>query len=146
MADRTVAIVLEGQGDKRSEGLAITKVLEDRERWQRAARQAGIAAGVAVVTLFIPIVHFIVPPLALLTSLILFVRGMNQGTLIHGGGGPCPQCQQRVELEEQPLHWPLDLNCPHCRRSLTVTPADALKTQAHDSGIAQKVARGPAPH
>jgi hypothetical protein len=146
MSDRTVAIVLEGQGDKRSEGLAIVRVLDDRQRLSRALRQAGIAAGIAVITIFIPIIHFIVPPLALLTSIVLLVRGLNQGALIQGGGGPCPQCQQRVELEEQPLHWPVDMNCPHCRRSLTVSPADGPQRGLRDTGTAEKVARSTGPH
>ncbi len=111
---------------------------------RRALRRAGLAALVAVVTIFIPIVHFVVPPLAFLTSIVLLVRSLKQSALIQGGGGPCPQCQQRVELEEQPLQWPIELNCPHCRRSLTIKPA--APPLPHRSANAQKVANGPGSH
>ncbi len=120
---QTVAIVLRGQGDRRSTGDATVQVLTDLERWRRALRSSGLLALGAVLTLLIPIVHFFAPPVLLLTSVIVLVRRLGQRELLSSGGGPCPRCGERVDLEQAALAWPVETTCVHCRSGVRIERA-----------------------
>lgn len=120
--ERTIPLELTGQGDHHSTGQAILRQLDDATRWKRALRSAGIVFGIAVACLPIPPLHWFITPTFLIASVVLLVRRLGQGTVIGGGGGPCPQCGKAIELEVQTPHWPLETVCPHCRRSVVMRP------------------------
>lgn len=73
--------------------------------------------GIAVVTIPIPLVHFVAPPaLLLLGPLAGFgVFKMYNGAVdITGGEAPCPDCSSLLPMTSRPERWPYDLICLTC--------------------------------
>jgi hypothetical protein len=83
--------------------------------------------GVAIITLPIPIVHFIAPPLLILLGPPLGIgvyKLYNGATDITGGGGLCPDCGANVSFYKRAARWPADMTCPSCQARLTARPPD----------------------
>ena len=80
---------------------------------------------VAIVTLPIPLVHFIAPPLLLLIGPVI---GIGVYKLYHGavdisqGDGTCPDCGAAVAIGARPEHWPMHLSCVGCQARIIVRP------------------------
>jgi hypothetical protein len=86
-----------------------------------------ICWGIAIVTLPIPIVHFIAPPLMLLIGPPLGIgvyKLYNGATDIVGGGGLCPDCGASVTFHKRAARWPADVTCPGCAARLSARPPD----------------------
>lgn len=79
-----------------------------------------------LVTLPIPLVHFVsVPACFLLGPVVGLVvyKVYNGGGDIEEGGGPCPDCGERIDLASESASWPKSLSCPHCHGQLTIRPS-----------------------
>lgn len=120
MPDRDLAILLTAQGADPTQGTAHLHTLTDAERWKRAGKAAGLALGVAIATIPIPLVHFVVPPLALILAGVLLLVRLQQREVLTGGGGPCPRCGAVAELEPGTPAWPVEMPCGKCGRRLVI--------------------------
>ena len=101
---RVIAVEVRGQGGVTSSATLQIASLTDRARFKRATKTSAILFGLAVATLPIPPIHWVLVP--------AFLDGQIA----------CPKCQGSFELESQPPSWPLDLTCHKCKAQLTVAP------------------------
>lgn len=107
-----------------------------RERRERLLRAAGTLAtcwALAVVAVFLPLLHFVlVPGLLLLGPALAWARLREERTLL-GVDGACPACAAPVrEALSQPWRERTLLRCDACSRQLTLVLASA--GPAPDSG------------
>jgi hypothetical protein len=101
-------------------GFAFRRDLEKSERMTRAARVLGICWGVAVITVFVPILHFILVPGFLILGCVLGVTTWMETGEVLKGEISCPNCKKAVELVKGSEEWPKTMRCPGCSYTLTI--------------------------
>ena len=125
MQHTTMNIVLRS-ATKASDGKVDLVAVPQREAVKRGLIGWLGCWGLAVVTLPIPLVHFVAPPLLILLGpLIGFVvyRLYHGAVDISQGGGLCPDCGTEVVIGPRPEHWPLHLVCTVCESRLILRPS-----------------------
>lgn len=121
MSWSTVPVECEVLGQKGS-GTFARQDLSSHERMIRAARSFAIGFGVTFVTVFIPILHFILVPLGLiLTGVFTFTTYMERGQ-VKDGEVVCPNCGHKMSFGQQAESWPLAQRCGGCSSLMTVRP------------------------
>jgi uncharacterized paraquat-inducible protein A len=94
------------------------------ERMTRVLTALGICWGIAAVTVFMPVAHFILVPTFLLLGIVLAVLRSREDVRLLGAHGRCPRCGVEQDFPgggrfqgEQAL------DCPRCHNRLTLTAA-----------------------
>jgi len=90
------------------------------ERKQRAIKAGLIGLGAAIVSLFIPIVHFFMVPLALLGSPILIWFILRQESYAPKQSISCPHCSQKIEMAALYTLSSTEILCDACRQVLRI--------------------------
>jgi hypothetical protein len=98
---------------------------DQQARMKRALRILGILWGIAVVTVFIPLAHFLLVPGFLIAGPIVAFKVYEQDRAILGGQCICPECGQAVTLVQAKDRWPLSDLCSKCQSALTVEKVSA---------------------
>jgi hypothetical protein len=94
--------------------------LTQGERMARAGKIFGACFLVACLTVFIPILHFILPPLFLIIGGVLaFGEYAGTGEMLRGQI-TCPNCKKVMDLPHETEEWPRHQRCTACSFSLTV--------------------------
>ncbi len=97
----------------------VTKVEWDKpERTKNALRIFGALIAATFLSVFIPILHFFLVPVLLITSFVMAIDKMGENLKNEGGLGECPKCHQ--EFNVQPSKWGIRItnNCDHCHEDL----------------------------
>lgn len=109
--------------DLKTEGFVLRRDLSKGERVQRALKIFGICFGVAFLTIFIPILHFILPPLFLILGGIFATTTFMETAMLGGGEVTCPNCKKVMTIRKEAEEWPKTLRCEGCSFTLTVKRA-----------------------
>lgn len=119
---RHLSLPLSGFGAPPSQAEVEVGSLSTGERLRRAAIAPLVGVGVGVAVLPIPIVHFAVPPVALVTGVVMGIRRALQREIITRASGTCPFCgaQQTLGLNGTPFKMPRELKCHTCLKSFTI--------------------------
>ena len=125
MSIRQEHLPIQGFGAAPTSANIEIQTLSTGERLRRGATPPMIGLGVAIMVLPIPIVHFAVPPMAILCGLALGVRRALQREIIATARGCCPFCgaEQSLGLAGADYRLPRDLKCRSCLRLLTLDRA-----------------------
>jgi hypothetical protein len=94
--------------------------LRTSERWTRAGKIFGFFFLAAFVTLFIPILHFILPPLALIIGGVLAIGEFTNTGEVLAGEITCPNCKKIMALSREGEEWPKVHRCSGCSFTLRV--------------------------
>lgn len=80
-------------------------------------------AGLAVsgTTLFIPVVHFFLTPLAVVLTFVIIARTLAEYERIVSGRGSCPECHSRLIIQGRPFKLPFTDRCESCSRAVEVS-------------------------
>ena len=104
--------IANNQGAAESGALTVN-VYSNAERVKRAAKILGICWGLAVVTLFIPLAHFILVPSFLLAGPIMAYMKYRVVESVEGAQGKCPTCKMDINLPLDPgQRLPMWTYCP----------------------------------
>jgi hypothetical protein len=100
-----------------------TVITYDRPaRWQRALKALGKWWGIALLSVFIPVAHFVLVPSFFLFGLFQFSQRLGAVEVPSDAHGKCPDCgaEQPLELATQ---WrvPQLVTCRQCHRGLRLT-------------------------
>ena len=128
MSSKTLSVDLAApNGDHRGASVAI-HVWERGEAVRKALNWGGLVAGMAVLMLPIPGIHFFSPLVlfggAPLTAFLIF-RLYNGGADMSGHGA-CPACSEDFPLTGSADRWPVQKICPHCKGSVSIVPVETL--------------------
>jgi|SRR3990167_4819381 len=93
---------------------------DKRQRLVRMLKGWGLVWLSAIVSVAIPVAHFVLVPLLLIAGPIVAVRQWRQTSRITNGRGICPNCQSTTEIATGPNQWPIEDICRHCRRFLKI--------------------------
>ena len=130
MTTRQQAFTLSGYHGRPTAGTVTIQQFDRGERWGRALRGLGTWWGAALLSVFIPVAHFILVPSFLGYGLWQFGTRLATRELVAAALGVCPDCglHQRLDLASQ---WrvPQPVTCSACRRGLQLsqTGQDRLK-------------------
>ncbi len=94
---------------------------------KRVIRTAGTFFGwiaVALLSLAVPIVHFVLVPTFLVIALWHSMLRMRTKAMVSEGWGTCPECGARFTISAKPLQAPFVETCDGCQRELEVRIGD----------------------
>lgn len=102
---------------------SVTVITYDRPaRWRRALRALGKWWGIALLSILIPVAHFVLVPSFLLFGLYQFLDRLGAALVPFDARGTCPDCgtDQAFELAAR---WriPQLVSCHECHRGLRLT-------------------------
>jgi hypothetical protein len=101
------------------------RTLSRSERFRRGGVMLLVGLVAAVVSLPIPIVHLVFPPVALVAGFALGVRRGLRREVFQKAIGRCPFCglEQRLNLAGATYRLPQALKCKSCNKLLTLEAA-----------------------
>ena len=117
---RTEKFVLTGYGDTTTSGAATVLQFDRAERIARAGKGLAMAWGAALVSVFIPVAHFLLVPGFFLAGLLVFGKRMRRRAVVDTVRGACPDCNHEQTFDVS-SNWrlPMHLTCANCSRLLT---------------------------
>ena len=92
------------------------------QRIRRALKGLGMWWGVALLSVLIPVAHFVLVPSFFLYGLYIFARRLTADEVAVAGRGTCPDCRQEQALDVLG-RWslPRTTSCRYCQRRLWLT-------------------------
>ncbi len=112
--------VLLSAGGKNSRGKALAHQWSEAEKKKRAFRGLGIAWGLAVISIALPLAHFILVPGFLLAGPFAFFWIRKQEGTIIGLVAQCPFCEKALTGCRAGIEWPLRIVCAHCSEPVRI--------------------------
>lgn len=127
----TDSITLECQeNDKVTTGSAIRRDLTSGERLLRSFRSIAIFWIVALLSVFVPVLHFILVPLFIILGIVFGIMTFLQSSLILSGTVLCPSCKAEVQLVPNAESWPREQRCTSCYLMLKIYRSPLHKLDA----------------
>jgi hypothetical protein len=122
MTTRTLYVPLKGFGAPPTDAEVQLAVLDPGDRVKRAAVVFLAFLLVAVGAIPIPLVHFVLVPLALLLGFGFGANRLRQREIFRHVEGRCPFCgTQQTFTVMGPFRLPKRLHCGNCQRELELT-------------------------
>jgi hypothetical protein len=123
---RLQPFILTGYHGAPTRGTAVIQVFTREQRWRRALAAVGKWWGVALLSVFIPIAHFLLVPSFLMYGMWQFSQRLGTVERVSRARGICPDCGTEQLLELAP-RWraPQPVTCRHCHRGLRLALPDA---------------------
>ena len=119
---RTEPFLLTGYDDNCTTGVATVTTFDRAERIRRAVKGLTVAWGAALVSIFIPVAHFLLVPGFALAGVFVFAKRTRAGDVTESIHGTCPHCGHEQDFDSS-SHWhlPMHLTCANCSRLLTAS-------------------------
>lgn len=120
MAKRALTAPLKGFGSPATVAHVEVETLTLQQRVVRSLVIIGLATGLAVVALPIPLVHFVLVPASLILGLVMGMNRFRQREIFLLARGSCPFCgtEQRLGLAGRAFRLPRQVHCKNCGRAL----------------------------
>ncbi|MCO6430591.1 MAG: hypothetical protein J5J00_06990 [Deltaproteobacteria bacterium] len=116
-------------GQRVAAGEAYLRNWTSPQRKKRAVMMLAKVWGLAVLFVFVPIVHFFAVPILVLLGPILAYASYSQSTVVLGGKGECPSCGEIFEIAKAADRWPLQDICDHCHEHLRIVKDPGVKKE-----------------
>ncbi len=107
--------------DAVSEGVIERRDLPANERVARGAKVGGALWAVGFLTVFIPVLHFVLPPLFLILGLVFGWAAWHDRAEVLGGEFACPSCKTINRMAKQGESFPKSIRCEHCHLTLELS-------------------------
>lgn len=115
-----LTVAIQGPSGKTTRGKVLHQSWSSKERTLRAFKALGIAWVLALGAVLIPILHFILVPILLLSGPLAFAWVSQQHELIAGGDGKCPECAETFMIARTAVKWPISDLCNKCQAGLKI--------------------------
>lgn len=112
-------------GEKRSVGEVRVQHWERSARLLRAAKRWGALWGLAILSILVPVAHFVLVPGFLIAGPVAALARYRQTSEILGGEGACPACGVSLTIEPRADRWPFLERCQACHASVWIERIDA---------------------
>lgn len=119
---RVETFILSGFSGGPTRGTVTIRAFTREERWRRALRGIGTWWGLALVSVFIPVAHFVLVPSCVIYGAWQCVHRLSTSELASGARGTCPDCghEQAFEVAAR-WHAPQAVTCRSCGRGLQLS-------------------------
>lgn len=114
--------VLSGYHGRPTRGTVTIHEFNRAQRWRRALRGVGTWWSAALLSVLVPVAHFVLVPSFLLYGIWQFVQRVGTAELATDARGTCPDCGKEQPLELAP-RWrsPQPVTCRFCHRGLQLS-------------------------
>lgn len=119
---RVQRILLNGYHGRPTAGTVTIREFDREGRVRRALAGLGQWWGIALLSVLIPVAHFVLVPAFLAYGAWRFFQRLGTAELATGARGTCPDCGAEQALELEP-RWraPQPVTCRYCHRGLRLT-------------------------
>jgi len=114
------ALTLSGYHGTPTPATLLVASFDRSQRLRRAVKGLAGFWGAMVVSVFIPIAHFVLVPSFLCIGVWQFLRRLKTGALVRGAHGRCPDCGAEQDFELGSRGFPQSVTCGSCHRGLTL--------------------------
>lgn len=114
------AVRVIGAGGSVTEGEVFIQSWSQRERLLRALMFGAGCFGLAICSLPIMGLHFILVPGFLIATPFVAVAAYRQPSVVLGGLAPCPKCHAPLAIVRQKVNWPLKDVCSSCYENVKI--------------------------
>ena len=97
--------------------------LAQSEKIMLAAKWFGVFFLIAVVTAFIPILHFVLVPGSLIVGIAMAAKSYMKHSVIGQGDIKCPSCGADASISGMDARFPIKMTCESCRKQYRVSLA-----------------------
>ena len=125
-APHAPALVVSGYHGAPTAATLLVATFDPRQRLRRALQGLAGFWGAMVVSVFLPVAHFVLVPSFFGIGIWQFVRRLRLHRLVRGAHGRCPDCGAEQDFElSAGSRFPQAVQCRQCHRGLTLAPAEA---------------------
>jgi len=102
--------------ERREPGYVMVKYFSPPEKMTQALKKLGLFWGIALVSVLIPVFHFVLVPLFFFLGIFFGYRSYKSEGRVLGGETHCPHCKNEVKVKPAELQWPVSEICQNCAR------------------------------
>ncbi|MFZ3231443.1 MAG: hypothetical protein WA160_14645 [Pseudobdellovibrio sp.] len=118
----SIIFVISSVGDERlGSGRINAKQFNPTDRLIAATKKLSLFWLMAILCVFIPVLHFILVPLFLVIGAVSFTKTIKIEGRVLQGQTTCPHCQSIIKIHPGLLAWPLQEICQNCVRMVRIT-------------------------
>lgn len=104
-------------GDERTQnGVVYIKWFAPPEKMSQALKKLALFWGIALVSVLIPVFHFVSVPLFFGLGIFFALRSYKSEGKVLSGSVQCPHCLHEVKVKPAELQWPISEICQNCAR------------------------------
>ncbi|MGZ3696002.1 MAG: hypothetical protein ACXWQO_18185 [Bdellovibrionota bacterium] len=107
-------------GGKASDGIAKARLWTEAEKKKRGLRGWGLMWGLAIFSIFLPLVHFVLVPAFFIAGPFVFFWLKKQNGRIFEVSANCPFCGKKLTAPEMGMNSPLRIICGACKEPVRV--------------------------
>jgi hypothetical protein len=118
---QNIGVRIGSERDKRvSEGEIRVQFWDKRERTFRALKFGGLCWVVALISVVLPLVHFVLVPGFLIAGPVVAYILYGQESVVLGGQGTCPYCSAALPIVRTAFRFPISDLCAQCQSRLVI--------------------------
>lgn len=102
--------------DRTGTGFVNIHLFNSSERLTETFKKLGIFWGISLVSVLIPVFHFVSVPLFFILGIFFAVQTFKSVGRVIDGEAVCPHCQNKVLIKPAGVQWPLTEICQNCAR------------------------------
>ena len=118
------ALTLTGYHGKPTPASLLVAGFDRSARVRRAAQGLAASWGAMVVSVVLPVAHFVLVPSFFFIGIWQFFRRLKTAELLRGARGRCPDCGTEQDFELGSRRFPQSVTCAGCHRGLTLANAE----------------------
>ena len=115
------SLQLSGYHGQPTSAKLLVATFDPGQRVRRALKALGGFWGAMVVSVFLPVAHFVLVPSFFLIGIYQFFKRLRVSEVVRGAHGACPDCGAEQDFETGArLSFPMSVQCRQCHRGLTL--------------------------
>lgn len=112
--------------ERQTDGQVFLLEYDKDERILRTLKSLGIGWGAAILSILIPLLHFVLVPLLLVGGVAWAIYTFQQKVVRLGGITTCPKCGTDFSIIAGSATWPIQDICSGCQESVEIRRNTAL--------------------
>lgn len=120
MEQQKIPIQANVSDDRRSEGYVTLIYFNPAQKTREALKKLAIFWGISIVSVLIPVFHFVSVPLFFGLGIFFAYRTYKSEGRVIEGLTRCPHCQTEVKVKPAEIQWPLTEICQNCARVVRI--------------------------
>lgn len=104
---------------KRTTGAVVLRKYDEKEKQRRIIKYGGGCFAAAIISIFIPLLHFVLVPGFLIASITMVVINSRSAN-IESAKAKCPECSGSFVISKVKPEFPIEDVCASCHHKITI--------------------------
>ena len=122
-SEKKIKVAVSLPSGEASLGEVIVCFWSKQQKTKRAFRALGMSWSAMIVSVFIPLLHFVLVPSFFIVGIALAFYQLNTDATLQSGQAQCPKCKKEVKIEKSKLKWPIQDLCIACKSTIYLNPS-----------------------